>query len=310
MLAFSVLLVSVLVLKVTAADESSYSFITSSPITSSSDTSLTTTGSTTTGSKATSSISASKFNSDSLIVEDKSRERSIPVELYYPLAEFNCSEASLCPVMILSSGYGLLHTEYQFISQHFQQRGYLVIAVRHELPSDPPLSRIQPFAETRHENWQRGADTLNFIQHYFSEQYVISQYLNQKQSTADSSPYIAEHFDFKHITLVGHSNGGDISALLANIGASNIDNKVDYISRIITLDHRRVPLPRDPAIKVLSIRASDYPADTGVLPSEGEDASNISVIMIDGSRHNDMNDYGPKWLKDKILSLIDDHMQI
>ncbi|MCL1068536.1 alpha/beta hydrolase [Shewanella olleyana] len=309
-LVLSVLLASSLVTKVTAADEPNDSSSTSSPNISS----------TTTNSPATGSPSTSKLYSDSLIVEDISRERLIPVELYYPVTEFNCSEASKCPVMILSSGYGLLHTEYQFISQHFQQQGYLVIAVRHELPSYPPLSRVQPFAETRHENWQRGADTLNFIQHYFSQQYVTpqfvsrqfvnQQYVNQKQSSTDSTRYIAENFDFKHITLVGHSNGGDISSLLANSGASNIENnKVDYISCIITLDHRRVPLPRDPAIKVLSIRASDYPADEGILPSEGENASNISVIMIDGSRHNDMNDYGPTWLKDKILNLIDEHMQ-
>ena len=259
----------------------------------------------------TNSPSTQQLRSDSIIAEDKSRQRFIPVELYYPVAEFNCTGNRQCPVMILSSGYGLLHTEYQFISQHFQKRGYLVIAVRHELPSDPPLSRVQPFAQTRTENWQRGADTLNFIQHYFSVQYV-----NAQQSPQDVYPYVNSNFDFEHITLIGHSNGGDISSLLANTGATEQLkpnqlklSPVNYISRIITLDHRRVPLPRDPAIDVLSIRASDYPADEGVLPTEADDAANITVVMIEGSKHNDMNDYGPMWLKERILSVIDEHMQ-
>ncbi len=283
--------------------------------------------------------STQQLHSDSIVVEDHSRQRLIPVELYYPAAEYNCKDNRQCPVMILSSGYGLLHTEYQFISQHFQQQGYLVIAVRHELPSDPPLSRVQPFAQTRAENWQRGADTLNFIQYYFSEQYV-----NQLH-TPDVYPYSSSNFDFEHITLIGHSNGGDISVLLATNGATTLyvndldtnaleiknpdekavavtngksessdasqfeESQVDYISRIITLDHRRVPLPRDKAIDVLSIRASDYPADEGVLPTEAEDATNIAVVKIEDSRHNDMNDYGPMWLKDRILSIIDEHMQ-
>ena len=81
---------------------------------------------------------------------------------------------------------------------------------------------------------------------------------------------------------MGHTNGGDISLWLGNEGKA-------YISGIITLDHRRVPLPRDSALKVLSIRASDFPADKGVLPTAPEQSEHGScVVKVDGSRGDDI----------------------
>lgn len=60
----------------------------------------------------------------------------------------------------------------------------------------------------------RGAATLDFLQQALHARF--------------------ERFD--HLLLVGHSNGGDISAWLGN------ESKT-YILGIITLDHRCVPLP-------------------------------------------------------------------
>ncbi|RJY13313.1 alpha/beta fold hydrolase [Parashewanella spongiae] len=76
-----------------------------------------------------------------------------------------------------------------------------------------------------------------------------------------SSRYPAYHFEKP--LFVGHSNGGDISALYTA-------QYPQHVTSVVTLDHRRVPLPRDKNIKVLSIRASDFPADEGVLYRKDE----------------------------------------
>ena len=211
-------------------------------------------------------------------IYDQERERSIPFSLNLPNKKSNCTAKNQCPVAIINAGYGISHDKYQFISEQFNQLGYLTIAVGHELPTDPPLSVSGNLYETRSENWQRGANTLKFIRKYFS----------------DSLP----NYDFDNLTLIGHSNGGDISAWLAN-------EKVDYINTMITLDHRRVPLPRNKEIKVFSIRASDFPADTGVLYTEEESKElPVCVTTIENAKHNDIHDDGPKWLKGKINLLI------
>lgn len=154
----------------------------------------------------------------------------------------------------------------------------MVVAIGHELENDPPLSVSGNLYETRSENWMRGAETLDFIKHSLASTY--------------------QNYNFNDLLLIGHSNGGDISSWLANAGK-------DYIDTVITLDHRRVPLPRNKNINVLSIRGSDYPADEGVLPSSEETQEyGMCVSEIPKSRHNDMTDYGPKWLKDEIKRVV------
>ncbi|MCG7555305.1 MULTISPECIES: alpha/beta hydrolase [unclassified Pseudoalteromonas] len=215
-------------------------------------------------------------------VIDPARDRAIPVETHLPTDTNPCSKAAPCPVALLSAGYGVSHTDYQFLVKTLNRAGYLVITVGHELATDPPLSVEGNLYETRAENWQRGADTLVFIHDYFKPKFTT--------------------FDFEHILLIGHSNGGDISAWLINHGAK-------FVNQIITLDHRRVPLPRSLDVKVLSIRASDFPADKGVLPSRTEKHKyQDCVVTIASAKHNDMTDEGPSWLTDKIAQILADHL--
>ncbi|WP_281558301.1 alpha/beta hydrolase [Thalassomonas sp. RHCl1] len=224
---------------------------------------------------------------ENIVLVDKSRNRQVPTELYYPKNKQLCTRASTCPVVLLSAGYGVAHGEYTFLAETFTQSGYLVVAIGHELPGDPALSVSGNLFETRSENWQRGAVTLAFIQ----------QTLKQK----------LPGYNFDALTLAGHSNGGDISAWLAN-GWLNEKHKA-YINSIITLDHRRVALPKTKDISVLSVRASDFAADKGVLPTPGEQKLFGScVVRIADARHNDMSDAGPDWLKQKIQYIVSQYL--
>jgi predicted esterase len=69
--------------------------------------------------------------------------------------------------------------------------------------------------------------------------------------------------DYKHLTLIGHSNGGDMAALFGN-------QHPNLVYKIITMDNRRMFLPRTSIPKIYSLRSNDYPADEGVLPGEEE----------------------------------------
>ncbi|MBQ4845044.1 alpha/beta hydrolase [Pseudoalteromonas sp. MMG005] len=215
-------------------------------------------------------------------IYDEARDRTIPVEIVFPNNIELCSTHVKCPVAFISAGYGVSHTKYTFLSKQFNQLGYLVIAIGHELPSDPALSISGNLYETRSENWSRGAKTLDFLKNFLSKRYI--------------------NYDFENLTLIGHSNGGDISAWLGN------ENK-RYIEKIITLDHRRVRLPRNSDFQILSIRASDFPADKGVLPTATEQEKYGScVVSIAKAKHNDITDFGPEWLKERINSLINNYL--
>ncbi|WP_337842047.1 hypothetical protein [Rheinheimera sp.] len=210
------------------------------------------------------------------ILQDNSRNRAIPVLLYRP-NEAQCTAEQQCPVAMLSPGYGVPHTGYAFIAEQLRSEGYLVVAVQHDLPTDPPLAKTGDLFRIRLPMWQRGAQNLRFVRQHLATRYPA--------------------FDWTALTLIGHSNGGDISALL-------LRESPGFASRLITLDNRRYPLPRHDAVQVLSVRGSDFPADAGVLPTAEEQRKSVCVSTIAGSRHNDLTDQGSEALKATINQLI------
>lgn len=114
----------------------------------------------------------------------------------------------------------------------------------------------------------------------------------------ESSPRYPQ-FDWRQVLLVGHSLGGDASAQFA------ADNP-GRVCSLISLDSRRVALPRSAGIRVLTIRASDTTADADVLPNKEERRRyGTCVVHIEGARHNDMQDAGSEQLKASITSAID-----
>ncbi|WP_338367126.1 alpha/beta hydrolase [uncultured Pseudoalteromonas sp.] len=224
------------------------------------------------------SLSASLMSplsvADDDVIVDQSRNRTIPINITYPNERNQCSVHAKCPVAFVNAGYGISHTNYSFASKLFNAQGYLSIAVAHELKTDPALNRIQPYLTTRMENWHRGVVTLKFLVNELSSKYPA--------------------YDFTKLTLFGHSNGGDISALYAAIYPNEV-------SQIITLDHRRMLTPRNKSIRVLTLRGSDYSADANVLLNDTElKAFPVSQVTIEKSRHNDMYDGGPAWLVERI----------
>ena len=213
------------------------------------------------------------------VIVDQTRDRDIPVSINVASNSLSCSEQHKCPVAFINAGYGIAHTDYQFVADTFTTKGYLTIAVAHELQGDPALNRTPPYMATRLENWHRGVVTLKFLVNELSARFPS--------------------YDFTQLTLFGHSNGGDISALYAVIYPSEV-------SQLITLDHRRMVLPRNKNIRVLTLRGSDYPADKNVLLTDQELAVYpVTQTLIAESRHNDMYDGGPKWLVNRLSKEMD-----
>lgn len=219
----------------------------------------------------------SSMPAKSIELLDGSRDRQIPLELYFPAQQQSCTRKSPCPVAFLSQGYGLRHTDYSFIANALARSGYLVVAIQHDLPSDPAISKTGDLFANRTPMWQRGAKNLRFVRDTLSRTYT--------------------GFDWSNLVLVGHSNGGDLSALA-------LRESPTLAATLVTLDNRRHPLPRVPSIKVLSIRGSDFAADAGVLPTAQEMGEGTCITTIAGSRHNDMSDHGPADLQSKINALI------
>lgn len=213
-------------------------------------------------SKKNASDQAYTFKLDTLTFFDQSRKREIPIALYKPKIDHP-------KIVIFSHGYGQNkggdYLAYSYLTESLASKGYLVASIQHELATDSllPLKGIPQVV--RKPFWERGADNIMFV-------------INNLKNT---NPEL----DFKRITLIGHSNGADMTALFTQ-KYPNIADK------IITLDNRRMALPRTHHPKVYSLRSSDQLADEGVVPTiEEQKKFGIKIIQLPNTIHNDMDDH-------------------
>ena len=198
---------------------------------------------------------------------DSARNRPIPVAFYHPKAN-NKQKLARQKLVIFSHGYGANkggdNLAYSYLTEFLASKGYFVASIQHELPTDSlmPLQGIPQVV--RRPFWERGVANIQFV-------------LNELKK---SHPTL----DFKHCVLMGHSNGGDMTALFAEKYPLLVD-------KIITLDNRRMALPRAHKPRIYSLRSSDQPADEGVVPADEERKKfKMTIIKLPSTIHNDMDD--------------------
>jgi predicted dienelactone hydrolase len=168
------------------------------------------------------------------------------------------------PMAVISHGYGGSASDYGFLADHLTARGYVVVSIQHlELPGDPPMVNTGDLAQTRRPVWQVGADSIGA---------VIAEL--RRRGFADAR---------RKVAVIGHSNGGDMTMLFAS-------QHPEQVELAMSLDNRRMPLPRSAAPRICSVRSGDFVADVGVLPSPAEQAALGQQITASTIRHNDMTD--------------------
>ena len=120
----------------------------------------------------------------------------------------------------------------------------------------------------------------------------------------DEMRKIQPNADYDHLTMVGHSMGGDISMYFAK-------QYPDQIKKVVTLDNLRVPFMTDGKFKILSFRSKDpvFKPDPGVVPDDEVcEQSGITVVNT-GFQHIDMSDRGPDNAKSKIQGMLDKFLE-
>src|SRR3982074_1832688 len=185
------------------------------------------------------------------------------------------------PVAILNHGNTVKFTEFSFLANVFAWRGYLAISIQHDLETDAPLvTKVGELYVGRLPVYHRGVANIRFA--------------------VDQMKKVAPNADYDRLTLVGHSNGGDISMYFAKMYP-------DQTKKGVTLDNLRVPFMTEGRFKILSFRSKDpvFKPDPGVVPAEELcEKAGITVVNTD-FQHNDMRDTGPDQAKASIQGMLD-----
>lgn len=184
------------------------------------------------------------------------------------------------PVAIISNGNTVKNTEYSFLANVFAARGYLVASIQQDLPTDPPLmTKVGLPYVGRQGVYEKGEANILFV----------LQHLKKRQPNAD----------YDHLTLVGHSNGGDTAMYFAK-------QHPDVVSKVVTLDNLRVPFVLSEKLKILSFRSKDpnFQTDPGVLPDSEAKPPSVDIVHTQ-FQHTWMSDRGPDPAKQRIQATLD-----
>ena len=188
------------------------------------------------------------------------------------------------PIAIISNGNTVKNTEYSFLANVFAARGYLVASIQQDIPSDPPLvTKIGLPYVGREGVYEKGEANILF---------VVAE-LKKRQPNAD----------YDHLTLVGHSNGGDTAMYFAK-------HHPQLVTKVVTLDNLRVPFVLNNKLKILSFRSKDpnFKTDPGVLPTPQQAKAGGIDIVPTQFQHTWMSDRGPDSAKERIQATLDEFL--
>lgn len=213
------------------------------------------------GLEAQTIVNSKKIREYSIDFYDSSRQRLVPVAIYSPTMTTGKQ------VIIFNHGYGEnkgdSYKQYTHITRQLASEDYFVISIQHELPTDEPLAMEGNIYKNRLPNWERGVANILFVIEEFKK--------------------LKPELNWSKMTVIGHSNGGDIAMMFAGKYPS-------MLNKAISLDNRRMPLPLASSPRIYSLRSSDYPADKGVLPSQkDQNLYGIKIIDLD-IKHSEMDD--------------------
>lgn len=185
------------------------------------------------------------------------------------------------PVAVINPGNTVPFTQYSFLQNVFAARGYLTISIQNQLPTDPPMvTKVGQLYVGRLPLMEQGVANIKFA-------------LKAMKKIEPSA-------DYDHLTVVGHSLGGDVAMYFAK----------EYPKRIrtlVTLDNLRVPFVTTGKFKTLSFRSHDpvFKTDPGVIPSAAICKKDGITIVRTDFQHNDMRDTGAKQAKQTIQNVLE-----
>jgi dienelactone hydrolase len=195
------------------------------------------------------------------VVDSARKNRSIPVDVYVrrdKQLEAELGVIDKLPVVIISHGNTVKSTEYSYIAKRRAEEGYLVLSIQHDLPNDPPLAAARPQGSSyldRIPSYERGEKNILAVIKAFKK----------------DQPFA----DYDHLTLIGHSQGGDISTFYSM-------NHPGTIRAVITLDNLRYGFAGGKTLTLRGTNEKPFLVDPGVVPCpqnlEGQNTMSQNVF--------------------------------
>ncbi|MEH2169471.1 MAG: alpha/beta hydrolase [Nostoc sp.] len=221
----------------------------------------------------------------SLELNDISRSRRLPVDIYLPSAgSQNTSEllSPPFPLIVISHGLASDRSTFVYLAEHLASYGFAVAVLEH------PGSNAERF-QLYFAGLAGPPDAAEFINRPLDIKYL----LNELQRLDKSDPTLQGKFNFQRVGAIGQSFGGYTVLTLAgaNINFSqlrqdcNPDNSSFNLSLFLQCQANDLP-PKNYELKDDRIKAivAINPIDSSVLGQGGISQIKIPVMLVAGSQ--------------------------
>jgi predicted dienelactone hydrolase len=221
-----------------------------------------------------------RWQQETIVLDDQSRDRTIPVDIYLPIA--TTSRPVPHPVIVISHGLGSDRTSFAYLAQHLASYGFVVA-----VPEHPGSSAMQLQALLA-----GSANQVTLPSEFIDRPLDVSYLLDELSRLSDRDPTWQDRLNLEQVGVIGQSFGGYTALALAGAPLqleqleTDCQNLDDSLNASLLLQCVALGLPRnqydlsDPRIKAA---IAINPVDSSILGEAGLSQVDIPVMIVSGS---------------------------
>jgi predicted dienelactone hydrolase len=181
-------------------------------------------------------LGALRWQQQTIVLNDVSRDRVFPVDLYLPHAEPAALPAA--PLIVISHGLGSDRSTYAYLAQHLASYGFAVAVPEH------PGSNAEQLQALISGSASQVTEPNEFINRPLDIKYL----LDELTYLSETDPALAGRLDPNQVGLIGQSMGGYTGLALAGAQIQfeqlNVDCTTDTLNLSLLLQCRALNLLR------------------------------------------------------------------
>ncbi len=217
------------------------------------------------------------WTKETIVLNDSSRDRTLPVDIYLPV--YLPVASSPRPVIVISHGLGSDRASFAYLAQHLASYGFVVAVPEHPGSS---AAQLQALVEGRAD---RVTDPSEFVNRPLDVKYLLDELSRLSQS----EPVFQNRLNLQQVGIVGQSFGGYTALALAGAklqldqlqtDCQNLRNSLN-LSLVLQCLAQRLPQSQyDLSDSRIKAAIAINPVSSSILGQAGLNQIRIPVMVI------------------------------